>query len=41
MGERRLRAVTYLDVGRDDVLAAAAVVAEVLHELAPAAQGTG
>jgi threonine aldolase len=41
MGERRLRAVTYLDVGRDDVLAAAAVIAEVLHELAPAAQGTG
>ena len=27
--------------GRDDVLAAAAVVAEVMHKQAPAAQGTG
>jgi threonine aldolase len=42
MGEYRMRAVTYLDVGRDEVMTAAAMVADVMAELAaPAARGAG
>ena len=42
MGKYRMRAVTYLDVGRDEVLTAAAVVSEVMQELAaPAARDAG